>query len=131
MRVSLVVYGLLYVLMEVVGYQLELIGWPQLTALDVATAVANACLVVAVAIAALVGLDVGARRWRRAVHARRQDQRRLAEEYWAAQQPIGVSSWRAEPTLALPAAGPRPSRNPYLVGWSAGRRYPEEPGRLL
>ncbi len=131
MRVSVVVYGLLYVLLEVIGYQLELVGWPQLTPLDVATAVANACLVVAVAIAVLVGLDVGARHWRRAARARQQEQVRLAEECWATTQPpIGVSSWRAEPP-ALPAAGPRPVRNPYVVGWSAGRSYPEEPGRLL
>jgi hypothetical protein len=135
MRVSFVVYGLLYVLVEIVGHQLEAVGWPQLTPLDVATAVTNACLTVAVGIAVLVGLDVGGRRWRRSVLAWREEQARLAEQYWAAQPPIEVPSWRPEP-LALTAGSWSPAEPVPVPGGdyaapSSGRPFPEEPGRLL
>jgi hypothetical protein len=129
-RVSFLVYGVLYVVAEIVGAQLESIGWPALTPLDVATAVTNACLTVAVGIAVLVGLDVGGRRWHRSVQAWRAERARLAEQYWEEQPPIGVTSWRAEP-LALPA-GPSPVPAPdYSGAPSGGRAFPEEPGRLL
>ena len=48
MRVSFLVYGVLYVVFEVVGYQLEQIGWTDISALDVATAVTDGLLTVAV-----------------------------------------------------------------------------------
>ncbi|MGY1662909.1 hypothetical protein ACI78Q_16935 [Geodermatophilus sp. SYSU D00705] len=130
MRVSFLVYGVLYVVVEIVGAQLESIGWPELTPLDVATAVANACLTVAVGIAVLVGLDLGGRRWHRAVLARRAERAQPAQQYWEEQPPLGVPSWRAEP-LALPA---RPSPAPvpdYSGAPSGGRAFPEEPGHLL
>ena len=134
MRVSFLVYGVLYVVIEMVGSQLEAVGWPQLTPLDVATAVANACLTVAVGIAVLVGADVGGRRWRRAVLAWREEQARLAEQYRAEQPPIEVTSWRPTP-LALPAgSAPVPVPVPggdYAAPLSLGRSFPEEPGRLL
>ncbi|MGY1703315.1 hypothetical protein ACI79C_01985 [Geodermatophilus sp. SYSU D00697] len=132
MRVSFLVYGVLYVLVEIVGHQLETIGWPQLTPLDVATAVANACLTVAVGIAVLVGVDVGGRRWRRAVRESREERERAAEQFWAEQPPIEVPSWRAEP-LALPAGTlSSPVRGPdYSGAPSSGRAFPEDPGRLL
>jgi hypothetical protein len=130
-RVSFLVYGVLYLVTEIVGAQIEAIGWPQLTPLDVATAVANACLTVAVGTAVLVAVDVLGRRWRRSVEAWRQEQVRLAEQYWDEQPPIGVPSWR--PTrLALPA-GPswdRPADGDYAAP-ARGRPFPEEPGRLL
>ncbi|MFW3169696.1 hypothetical protein [Geodermatophilus sp. CPCC 206100] len=131
MRVSFLVYGLLYVLVEIVGTQLEAIGWPRLTPLDVATAVANACLTVAVGVAVLVGLDVGGRRWRRSVQEWRAERARLAEQYWAEQPPIEVPSWRSEP-LALPAGPPgTPAPGPVHYVSGPGRPFPEEPGRLL
>ncbi len=34
MRVSFLVYGVLYVVFEVVGYQFEQIGWADISALD-------------------------------------------------------------------------------------------------
>jgi hypothetical protein len=132
-RVSFLVYGVLYVVVEIVGQQLETIGWPRLTPLDVATAVTNACLTVAVGIAVLVGLDVGGRRWRRTVRAWRAERVRTAEELWADQPPIEVPSWRAEP-LALPAGRPPAPDAPnpdYAAAPSSGRPFPEEPGRLL
>jgi hypothetical protein len=132
-RVSFLVYGVLYVVIEMVGHQLETIGWPRLTPLDVATAVTNACLTVAVGIAVLVGMDVGGRRWRRAVREWREERAREAEQYWTEQPPIGVPSWRAEP-LALTAGGPSSPAVPgpdYSGAPSSGRAFPEEPGRLF
>ncbi|TFV61239.1 hypothetical protein E4P41_09995 [Geodermatophilus sp. DF01-2] len=133
MRVSLLVYGVLYVVVEIVGAQIEAVGWPQLTALDVATAVANACLTVAVGIAVLVGLDVGGRRWRRSVQAWQEERTRLTEESWDEQTPITVTSWRPEP-LALPAGTswrPVPRTDADYAVPSHGRPFPEESGRLL
>ncbi|MGY1712555.1 hypothetical protein ACI8AC_23895 [Geodermatophilus sp. SYSU D00758] len=132
MRVSFVVYGLLYVLVELVGYQLEQVGWPRLTALDVAAAITDACLAVAVVSAVLVGGDVGLRR------RRAQRRERLAVVDDAARPavepetgPITVRSWR--PRAALPAghsAYPVPdvAEAAYPTG---SRPFPERPGRLL
>jgi hypothetical protein len=130
-RISFLVYGVLYVVVEIVGAQIEAIGWPQLTALDIATAVANACLTVAVGIAVLVGADVGGRRWHRSMLAWREERARLAAESWDEPGTITVSSCRPEP-LALPAGrsfDPAPGGD-YAVP-SRGRPFPEGPGRLL
>ena len=131
MRISFLVYGVLYVVVEIVGAQIEAIGWPQLTALDVATAVANACLTVAVGIAVLVGADVGGRRWHRSMLAWREERARLAAESWDEPGTITVSSWRPEP-LALPTGRPwePPPGGDYAVP-SRGRPFPQDPGRLL
>ena len=144
MRVSILVYGVLYVVVEVMTAQFAAVGWLRLTALDVATAAANACLTVAVGIALLVGMDVYGRRWRRAVVAWREERARLDAEAWEEPATITVSSWRPEP-LALPA-GPSSwnsvtrgqtvrSQDPAPGGDYAvparGRPFPEEPGRLL
>lgn len=131
MRLSLLVYGVLYLVVEIVGAQIEAIGWPHLTALDVATAVANACLTVAVGIAVLVGLDVGGRRWRRSMAEWREERARLAAEAWEEPALITVSSWRSEP-LALPAGRPSvPAPGSDYAVPARGRPFPEEPGRLL
>ena len=99
MRISFLVYGVLYVVVEIVGHQLESIGWPQLTPLDVATAVANACLTVAVGIAVLVGMDVGGRRWRRALQDRREQ--RLRSPGGHGDRPGLVPRLRGEPRALL------------------------------
>jgi hypothetical protein len=130
-RISFLVYGVLYVVVEIVGAQIEAIGWPQLTALDVATAVANACLTVAVGIAVLVGVDVGGRRWHRSMLAWREERAQLAAESWDEPGTITVSSWRPEP-LALPAGRPwEPAPGGDYAVPSRGRPFPEDPGRLL
>jgi hypothetical protein len=127
-----VAYGVLYVAIEIVGHQLEQVGWSAITPLDVATAVTDAFLVVALCGAVLVALDLLSRRWRRSMQAWHLEQARLAREIWD-DEPIGVASWRPAP-LALPSAEPpAPSQgtytgNPYSF---AGYRYPQEPDRRL
>ena len=131
MRLSFLAYGVLYVVVEIVGAQIEAIGWPHLTALDVATAVANACLTVAVGIAVLVGADVGGRYWHRSAVARREERARLAAEAWAEPATITVASWRPEP-LALPAGRPwEPAPGGDYAVPARGRPFPEDPGHLL
>ncbi len=110
MRVAFSVYGVLYVVIEIVGYQLEQVSWPEITALDVATALTNAFLTVAVLVAVLVAADVLGHRWRRHLAAVRLEEARLTEARLAAQEwtdpePITVQSWRPEP-LALPPGAP-------------------------
>ncbi len=116
MRVAFLVYGVFYVVIEIVGYQLEQVTWQEVTALDVATALTNAFLTVAVLVAVLVGIDVLGHRWRRHLAAVRLEEARLAAQEWTDPEPITVRSWRPEP-LALPAAPP-----PVLAG-PAGNAY--------
>ncbi|WP_369134216.1 hypothetical protein [Modestobacter sp. I12A-02662] len=141
MRATLTVYGVLYVVLEVVGHRLTAVSWPEVTALDVAAAVTDAMLTVAVLVAVLVGLDVLGHRWHRWVLARDAEQARLAREQWAAEQePIGVRSWRPA-RWALPAAAPSlagAARPQGAAGNAYGRprartvhAFPEDDGRLL
>ena len=106
MRISFVVYGLLYLMMELVGARLEEIGWPRLTALDVATAVVHALFAVSVCVAVLLGLDMLGRHWRRSRQAWLLQCAQQAEEEPTT---ITVRAWRPEP-LALPAT---PSPAPF------------------
>ena len=139
MRVWLVVYGVLYVVIEMTGSALSSIGWPRITALDVASAVTDALLAVSVALAALLALHLAARRW----GPRLLPQPPPGAVETAQAAPMGVRSWRAEP-IALPAApAPAPpprggtyDGSPYTVGARrrAGRvapSFPEGPGALL
>lgn len=139
MRVWLLAYGVLYGVIELTGSALQTIGWPQLTALDVATALVDAFLIVSVALAVLLAAQLGARRWGGALLAPHPTG---AFTNAVAEGSIGVRSWRPAP-LALPAAAPSPPamRSTYSVGAygsGADRRarrlapsFPEEPGHLL
>ncbi|CCG04136.1 hypothetical protein [Blastococcus saxobsidens] len=139
MRVWLLVYGVLYVVIELTGSALQRIGWPQLTALDVAAALVDAFLTVSVALAVLLAAQLGARRWSAPLFAGRPA---AAVAPADPERPIGVRSWRPAPP-ALPAAAPAPApgRSTYSVGAygsGTGRRgrrlapsFPEEPGHLL
>src|SRR4051794_4722934 len=86
MRLTLWLYGVVFVVVEMVGRDLELVGWPRVTALEVATAVANALLVVAVGAAVLVACDLLGERWRRSMRAWEREQARLAWARWREQQ---------------------------------------------
>ncbi len=131
-RVSLLVYGVLYVVLEVVGYHLEQLGWTDVSALDVATAVTDALLVLAVCAAVLVGLDLATQWWRRWSVARQPERIRLLGEVWEKptedaparrQAPLAVAAERVEAPPKRAYTG-----NPYSF---AGHRFPEDPGSLL
>jgi hypothetical protein len=139
MRVSFLVYGVLYIAIEIVGNKLETVGWPKITPLDVAEALTNAMLAVVVCIALVVAVDLGRERWGPALRARHEERLRLAaeatQEDWADvvwdDEPIGVRSWRPEP-LALPAAAPSSAPSgTYYTSSAPNPPFPEEPGRQL
>jgi hypothetical protein len=134
------VYGVLYVVFEMVRHQLELIGWQRVTPLHVASALVDALLAIVIAIGAVVAFDVARRRWGPALRAWQQRQLQLAAE--AAQfeqEPIPVTSWRPEHEAETPAvAAARPStyaEPTYAASTygsrSTGRRFTEDPGRQL
>jgi hypothetical protein len=138
MRVPFLVYGVLYVAIEIVGNQLEKVGWPKVTPLDVAEALTNALLAIVVCIALVVAFDLGRERWGPALRAWNAERLRLAAEaredraevVWD-DEPIGVRSWRPEP-LALPAATASPSSaGTYYTSNVPNPPFPEEPGRQL
>jgi hypothetical protein len=139
MRVSFLVYGVLYVAFEIVGHQLETVGWPRITPLDVASALTDALLAIVICIALVVAVDVGRQRWGPALRAWNEERLRLAaeaaDESWAEvvwdDEPIGVRSWRSTP-LALPApTGSAPSGGTFYTAGTYGPPFPEEPGRQL
>jgi hypothetical protein len=134
MRVAFSVYGVLYVVIEIVGYQLEQVTWPEVTALDVATALTNAFLTVAIGVAVLVGLDLAGHRWRRHLQAVALERARSAVQELTEPGPITVHSWRPEP-LALPAA-PAPATPGSAANAYARAAWPQDvptdaAGRLL
>ena len=141
MRVSFLVYGVLYVVIEMVGQQLDDVGWARVSPLDVASALTDALLFVVVCIAVLVGSDVARQRWGPAVAAWHRERLRAHAERQVEvvrdDGPIGVTSWRPEP-IALPA-GPQPAAaaggGTYATATygprASGHPFPEEPGHLL
>jgi hypothetical protein len=137
MRLPILVYGVLYVVAEMVAHSLATVGWERVTPLDVAAALVDALLAIVVAIAAVVAHDLARRRWLLALRAWRcrghgQDGAGWNGEPW---ETIEVDSWRAgEEPAALPW-GPGPggpgASGTYGRPVPSGRRFPEEPGRLL
>jgi hypothetical protein len=102
MRIMLGVYALLYLVIEMIGYQLSSVGWREISPLLVATAVTDALLVVSILLAALLAFDLGRRRWQPAVHAWLHRHGASHDDWWDRPAPFEARSWRAEP-LALPA----------------------------
>ena len=136
MRVSFLVYGVLYVAVEIVGNQLEKVGWARIDPLDVASALTDALLAIVVCIALVVAVDLGRARWGPALRAWNEERLRAAaeaklEKSWAEvswdDEPIGVRSWRPEP-LALPAPVASPPTGTYYTPSTYAPPFPEEPG---
>jgi len=106
MRVAFLVYGVFYVVIEIVGYQLEQVSWPKITALDVASALTDAFLTVAVLVAVLVTIDVLGHRLRHHLQVVELERARSAVEAWADPDPITVQSWRPAPPALQAAQAP-------------------------
>ena len=115
-------YGLVYVMFEVVGHQLESVGWVRLTPLDIAEATTDAALVVAVLLALVVIGHLGTDRFRHSMaewRAERDLESSVDDLAFDDLETITVTSWRDEP-LAL-NAGPSwtpvsPPRYPFPEG---------------
>lgn len=130
MRVPFLVYGVLYVVLEMVGYQLEQVGWAEVSGLDVATAVTDALLAVAICAAVLLAVDLGRKRWGPSVAAWLAERTHVEAEIWDG-EPGRTYAWRPEPitVTAERVERPRPKVwNPYAFG---GRRFPKDDGTLL
>lgn len=136
-------YGLLYVVLEMVGYRLEQAGWADVSGLDVATALTDALLVVAVGAAALLAVHLGVQRWGRSMAGWLAERAGVEAEIWT--EPVEATSRRREP-LAVTAervAGPTSSSytgNPYSFAghriaaghrFAAEHRSAEDPGGFL
>jgi len=136
MRVSFLLYGVLYVAVEIIGNQLEKVGWAHIEPLDVASALTDALLAIVICIALVVAVDLGRARWGPALRAWNEERLRAAAEGKLAtswdevswdDEPIGVRSWRPEP-LALPAPAPSSPGGTYYTPSTYGPPFPEEPG---
>ena len=151
MRVPVLVYVLLYLVVEMIGAQLAAVEWQQITPLMVASAVTDAMLIVAVLVAALVAADLTKHRWRPALHTWMHEHAHRHSGWWgrhvhdgdddgyAYAEVVDVPSWRPEP-LALPAGSPASpptatyASPTYAVSGTpsgAGRPFPEDDGHLL
>ena len=150
MRVPVLVYVLLYLVLELIGAQLAAVEWQQLTPLMVASAVTDALLVVSVVVAALVAADLTRHRWRPALHTWLHEHASAHRGWWGAHRDdddaevVEVTSWRAGPSRhrqppALPAGSPAArtatyAAPTYAVGSAPARRgrpFPEDDGSLL
>jgi len=130
-KVPLLVYGVVYVVFEMVGHRIEQIGWAEVSGLDVATAVTDALLTVAVCAAVLLAADLGRKRWRPSATASLAERAEPEAEIW--DEPLEVRSWRPEPLAVTAERVPeRPPQsctgNPYSF---ARHRFPKDPGSLL
>jgi hypothetical protein len=146
MRVSVLVYVLLYLVVEMIGAKLAAVAWAKITPLMVASAVTDALLVVSVLVAALVAADLTKHRWRPALHTWLHEHARPHTGWWGSHrhfddyaEVVGVTSWRPQP-LALPMGSPAASPTATYVpptyavtGTPArtGRPFPEDDGTLL
>ena len=141
MRVSFLVYGVLYVAIEIVGNQLETVGWPQITPLDVAEALTDALLAIVICIALVVArrpraCSAGARPCAPGTRSGSGSPPRRRSEDWAEvvwdDGPIGVRSWRRGAARPCPPPVPgAPAGGTYYTPSTYSPPFPEEPGRQL
>ncbi len=159
MRVPVLVYALLYLVIELIGAQLAAVDWALITPLMVASAVTDALLVLAVLVAALVAADLSKHRWRPLVHSwlhayawphsgrwgghrlhhHHHDHDDHDDQHRDEAPAVGVTSWRPE-RLALPMGSPSaPPTATYAAPTYAvsgtpappGRPFPEDDDRML
>ena len=136
MRVSFLVYGVLYVVIEMIASHLEDLPWSEVTPMDIAAGLIDALLFIVVCIAAVVAFDVARQRWGPVLRAWQRERLRAARTL-ENPGPIGVTSWRpGQQPVAPPAVGGA-ARRPSTYGTTGygtrpgGHPFPEEPGYLL
>ncbi len=135
MKHALVAYGVLLVVLTMLAREFEAAGWTGVGALDIAAALVDAVLVLAVAAAVLLAGKLGLERWALSMERWRRD-RALAEAELPDAEVIGVTSWRpaapppvAPPAPVEPAVQPAPTSSAGFtyVGPSYAREMPAAP----
>ncbi|WP_040339720.1 hypothetical protein [Candidatus Blastococcus massiliensis] len=145
MKRALVAYGVVFVVLMMVSREFEAAGWTGVGALEIAEALVNSVLVLALVAAVLLAGRLGFERWELSVYRWRREQARAARSAMLEAEIIGVTSWRSGPHRPGPAPLPHvepasaapqpPSAGFTYVGPSYGHDvpptppFPEEPGR--
>lgn len=114
MKHALTAYGVVLVVLLMLARQHEAAGWTGVGALDIATALVNALLVVAVAAGLLLAGRLSLAAWARSMQRWRRAQAAAEGSAVPDARIVGVTSWRAgsQPSPAPPgrAALPGPAR---------------------
>jgi hypothetical protein len=108
-KIALIVWALLFVVVEQVADRLAAAGWRPLQVMDLVGGLVDALPLFAVILGLVLCAGALARAWRRSVAAWEREQRSAARLV-ADQERLTVRAWRAEP-LSLPAG---PSRDGFL-----------------
>ncbi|SDE65052.1 hypothetical protein SAMN05660485_01418 [Blastococcus fimeti] len=146
MKHALAAYGVVLVVLLMLARQYEAAGWTGVGALDVATALVNSLLVVAVAAGLLLAGRLSLAAWARSMDRWRRAQAAADGSAVPDARIVGVTSWRAgsrpspEPP-ALPGAGPLPAQTvsagftyvgpTYAREAPAAPPFPERRGRRI
>jgi hypothetical protein len=107
-KIALVVWALLFVVVEMVANRLAEAGWRPLRVMDLVGGAVDALPLFAVVLGFLLGAGALVRSWRRSVTSwdREQRERRAAARAEEQQERLTVRAWRGEP-LPLPAGAGR------------------------
>ena len=107
MKIALVVWALLFVVVEMVANRLAEAGWRPLQVMDLVGGAVDALPLFAVVLGLALGTGALVRSWRRSVRAWEREQRDQLAAARAREdrQRLTVRAWRGDP-LPLPA-GPR------------------------
>jgi hypothetical protein len=101
-KIALIVWALLFVVIETVANRLAAAGWRPLQAMDLVAGAVDALPLFAVVLGLALGAGALRRSWRRAARAWEREQRTAARQEEAARERLTVRAWRGEP-LPLPA----------------------------
>ena len=143
MKRVVVAYGVVLVVLVMVSREFEAAGWTGVGALQIASALVNSLLVLALIAAVLLAGRLGLDRWALSMTRWRREQARAERGAMLEAEIIGVTSWRPDSHRPAPlpqtdAAPPAPQPSPAgftYVGPSYGHEapptppFPEEPGR--
>jgi hypothetical protein len=122
MKHALAAYGVVLVVLTMLGRRFEAAGWTGVDALDIGAALVDAVLALAIAAALLLAGKLGLERWALSMARWRRD-RALAEAELPDAEVIGVTSWRSgSPPPPPPPAPVEPEVRPAPTT-SAGFTY--------
>ncbi|RBY75354.1 hypothetical protein DQ239_16880 [Blastococcus sp. TF02-09] len=136
----LVACGVVLVVLLMLAREYEAAGWTDVGVLELASALVNSLLVVAVAAGVLLAGRLGLESWARSMERWRRRQALAAGEDWADAEVVEVTSWRTGPPAPQPAleAAPQPAGPPagfsyvgpsYAPDPRPAPPFPERPGR--